>query len=511
LKDDERDRLKRISERSQRKSERRCEKADQNIVIVSRGILNILRYRKTYHMRVKNSNIEGELFVQLFYLAEEDVLLSMTGELIYSDESINRSIQAYQYTVSEMMDTVLPFLREINNTLLAEANELVIEIKKIYEKHGSTKSSDPSGVLISQSEEETSSVTLAGVGRRIHRIARKISNLFSNTSSWLSSNAHFLVFMLLLLISPTQSLEAQQPAKGGGNLVPFVHKIKEQKLSVHLEWLYLEDRFDWLQQQREIVRSRKPLEFTSGYLYHGRDGLDEILLSNRIAGESYFTRAPHVWAIEPFIKTSKSPAIFRIDAIEFNRLRNEGKAVLEAEIDYDYGIMDPYPKVKDGFPLQIVSQIWIDQDTWERYERLIAPPDFKLSEQKRRLKLVVKAWRNSKKLIVFSQLRHKQLDKNSFYPVAFEIIGAYVVHEKLYNDMPQFKIRENTVKTREDTHKIRESILWPLIIGILAIVGIGTLVGVRYLSKRKQARLEEVHSSSESKEKKKRRKKKRRR
>jgi hypothetical protein len=65
---------------------------------------------------------------------------------------------------------------------------------------------------------------------------------------------------------------AQQPVTGGEEGIIHVRKLKQIKGRVHLEWLYLEDNIDNLPAQKELIRSGEPVEFTSGYLYHGRDG-----------------------------------------------------------------------------------------------------------------------------------------------------------------------------------------------------------------------------------------------
>ncbi len=236
---------------------------------------------------------------------------------------------------------------------------------------------------------------------------------------------------------------AQEPVTAGVDLLPQVRKLKTLGGRVHLEWLYIEERVDRRPEQKALVRSGRALEFGDGLLYHGRDGLDEALLAGRVDGASYLTRVPHVWAVGPFHNLSSSPAIFVISALGFNRLRDEGKAVLEAEIDKEYGIMDPYPKIPGGIPLDMVREIWIDQDTAERYEGLLARPPEGLTGKDRSLRKAVAEWQAAKKLAVIPGLRHTALSVGDFYPAAFEAVGAYFVGNGFPDWIPIFRPREN--------------------------------------------------------------------
>lgn len=236
---------------------------------------------------------------------------------------------------------------------------------------------------------------------------------------------------------------AQEPVTTGVDLLPQVRRLKTLGDRVHLEWLYIEERVDGRPDQKALVRGGGPLEFGEGLLYHGRDGLDEALLAGRADGASYLTRVPHVWAVGPFHNLSGSPAIFVISALGFNRLRDEGKAVLEAEIDKEHGLLDPYPKIPGGIPLDMVREIWIDQDTAERYEALLARPAEGLAEKDRSLRGAIAEWRAQKKLIVIPGLRHEPFSAADFYPAAFEAVGAYFIGKGLPDRIPVFRPRKN--------------------------------------------------------------------
>jgi len=250
-----------------------------------------------------------------------------------------------------------------------------------------------------------------------------------------------LALLLSLGCAGLAARGSQEPVTTSVDLLDQVRRLKAMGGRVHLEWLYLENRVDARPDQKDLVRSGRPLEFGDGLLYHGRDGLDEALKFGRVTGPSYLTRAPHVWAVGPFHDGSRSPAIFVISALDFDRLLEERKAVLEAEVDREAGIMDPYPRILDGFPLDMVREIWIDRDTADRYEKLCARPRSDLSGEEGSLASAVAAWRTSGKLIVIPGLRHTGLSTDVFYPAAYEAVGAHFVGGKLVERIPAFRPR----------------------------------------------------------------------
>lgn len=236
---------------------------------------------------------------------------------------------------------------------------------------------------------------------------------------------------------------AQEPVTTRVDLLDQVRRLKTMGGRVRLEWLYLEDRVDTRPDQTALVRSGRAVEFGEGWLYHGRDGLDEALAAGRADGPSYLTRAPHVWAIGPFHSLSRSPAILVVSAEDFNRLRDEGRAVLEAEVDRASGIMDPYPKVFEGIPMDLVREIWIDGETAERYERLASRAPDELSEGEARLKSALAAFRARGKLVVIPGLAHTEPPTGDFYPKAYEAVGAHFVGTGLEAAIPAFRPRRS--------------------------------------------------------------------
>ncbi len=245
-----------------------------------------------------------------------------------------------------------------------------------------------------------------------------------------------LILLLACGLMRAAAPAAQETVTTSVDLLDEVRRLKTMVGRVHLEWLYLEDAMDGRPDQKALVRSGGEVEFGEGLLYHGRDGLDEALRTGRLEGPSYLTRAPHVWAIGPFHRLSRSPAIFVIDAGDFNRLLGEGKAVLEAEIDRESGIMDPYPKITTAIPLDMVREVWIDQDTADRYDRLCDRPAGDLAAPDRALRGAVAEWRAAGKLVIIPGLAHATLPTG-----AFEAVGAYFVGNRLADRIPAFRPR----------------------------------------------------------------------
>jgi len=234
---------------------------------------------------------------------------------------------------------------------------------------------------------------------------------------------------------------AQEPVTTRVDLLAQVRRLKTLGGRVHQEWLYLEDASDSRPDQRALVRGGGALEFGDGLLYHGLNGLDEALVSGRTAGPSYLTRVPHVWAVGPFHALSSSPAILVVSAADFNRLRDEGKAALEAEVDHASGIMDPYPRIEGGIPMGLVREIWVDRATLDRYEALFTGPVGGLPAPERALRDAVAPWRASGRLVAVPGLSHSEPPTGDFYPAAFEAVGAYFVGRDLDARIPPFRPR----------------------------------------------------------------------
>jgi len=306
----------------------------------------------------------------------------------------------------------------------------------------------------------------------------------------LLSKLRLILVVLLFLILPLQSLKAQAPVTGGTGANLAVDKALHSGLIQPPTRLYPDIKYDLSEQQQKIYSSGKPLEFTRGFLYHGRDGLDEVLLIGKIPGESYLTRVPQVWAIRPFVKSSTSPAIFVINALSFNRLMHKGYAVLEGEYDeVTSGIktFDPYPKITDNFSLKIVLAIWTDEDTWERYIKILNQPGSELDEKSKCLKPIIKDLIAQKKLSAFPGLHHTQIEDVPFQVKTFEIVEAHFMRKKLDEHIPQFRIRRDTP--------------W-LFIGVGASVGIGCIIILKKSLKPKSETRQERRSRQRQKGKK---------
>jgi len=73
-----------------------------------------------------------------------------------------------------------------------------------------------------------------------------------------------------------------------------IEKEKKQPLSESQRVpLDPENDLDFSPEQQEIIKSGEPLEFGPGLLYYGKDGLDEVLIEDKLNGKIPLTRVAH--------------------------------------------------------------------------------------------------------------------------------------------------------------------------------------------------------------------------
>lgn len=199
------------------------------------------------------------------------------------------------------------------------------------------------------------------------------------------------------------------------------------------------------------LRLGKRFEFAAGHIYHGGADLDNVLLENEVKGELFFTRSAHEWAIGSFTKESKSPAIFVLDTQYFNNLTKTGHSELHYAIATAKNLkyLDPYPKA-DSFSLDRVKEIWVSEETYVRYQRIIIaakPSDLPVKD--RPLMAVQDKLRklfNSGKIKNIPGLRHTELPRGTraervmSYATAHAIVGQYMKDRALFQYIPFFKI-----------------------------------------------------------------------
>lgn len=216
--------------------------------------------------------------------------------------------------------------------------------------------------------------------------------------------------------------------------------------------LHPETLLDFLPEQRRLVLNGQPLEFGPGLLYHGRDGLDEILLTGTILGNKPLTRVAHEWAIGQFRKSSESPVIIVISTQLFNTLLAQNKASLKLDAGED-GIADPYPTIHTDLNVDDVEELWIDLDLLKRY--IVMERDAKTTQERDRARKIGEAFnklRMAKKLKIIPHLRHAEVDGQEAHKQEFECVGAYLLKRGLFEKMPLFKKREmpkGSVKTAD--------------------------------------------------------------
>ncbi len=135
-----------------------------------------------------------------------------------------------------------------------------------------------------------------------------------------------------------------------------------------------EDKLDNSREQQALFAKGEPFEFSEGYLYHGRGNLGQILSTNSLPKNSFVTRVPQTWALQPFVDQEADPAIFVLDALDFNRLQNDDKADLYLDVvrsEFGQHIAEPYPSLTEELPIDKCLQILIEERTYEKFQTLV--------------------------------------------------------------------------------------------------------------------------------------------
>lgn len=224
------------------------------------------------------------------------------------------------------------------------------------------------------------------------------------------------------------------------------------------EKLHPEYKLDFSDQQQSIFAQQKPCEFAEGYIYHGRGNLGKILLQGFLPPNSYLTRVPQTWALQPFVHLESEPAIFVIDALDFNRMQNQGKAQLRLRTDpigsgkYD---SEPYPSFTDKFPVNSVLKIITNEATYKKYKELVKKwqsQSSELTNQEEQLAKVLKPLFDENKILVLKSddSKLKQLSEpERFLRLNRELETQMKLYE-LDNHMPPFRLQTKTSTKETD-------------------------------------------------------------
>ncbi len=201
-----------------------------------------------------------------------------------------------------------------------------------------------------------------------------------------------------------------------------------------------ESKLDRTDEQVELLKTGRPIEFGKGLLYHERDGLDDVILAGFTFGNMPLTRVGHQWATSYFNKSAKSPAIFVINTEVFNQRLRKGEASLKTAGWRFYGRVDPYPTIHTPVSLDEISEIWVSEDTFERYKKIIENPK---DDIEKALKPNLERLINIGKLKAIPGLKHLQLDKEY---KSFEIrktkVGKLMVDRNLFACIPKFVLKK---------------------------------------------------------------------
>jgi len=208
---------------------------------------------------------------------------------------------------------------------------------------------------------------------------------------------------------------------------------------------------DMMSEQQQLIKSGKPLEFGPGLLYHGGDGLDEAILNNHIPGGFLSTRVGHEHGIGCFEEKSQSPAIFVFRTRVFNELLYKGQATMGIRTDRSKGVVDPYPDIRAPLSLNDVEEIWIDEDTEQRYSQIIQNPTTDI-ERTLRPKLI--SLFKSGKIKVIKDLKHTTLsDTYEDMERVNTAIGQYMMDRNLFDQMPKFLEASRPIPESEQAHR----------------------------------------------------------
>ncbi len=241
------------------------------------------------------------------------------------------------------------------------------------------------------------------------------------------------------------------------------HWLKDMSL---LRKLHPEYALDFSPKQQSIFAKGEPFEFTQGYIYHGRANLSEVLLGARLPKNSYVTRVPQTWALQPFVDLETDPAIYVIDAIDFNRAQNQGKANLKMDPGGtdERGLhhYEPYPLFTEEFPISSVKQIITTKETYEKYKSLIEKHDTNPSKLNDREKQLVKAVKPliDNGTLVFLETSSSWFNTFSIQPTIKRFISLNSDLEKhmqkfaLDEQMPLFRNRTGSIADDEHSPKL---------------------------------------------------------
>jgi len=153
------------------------------------------------------------------------------------------------------------------------------------------------------------------------------------------------------------------------------------------EFLNCENYYDSSGVQIKVLHRGRSLKFSPGYLCHGRDGLDEVILKGRLEGRIRLCRVGHQYATDDFYSPeSENQAIFIIKTELFEKLRQKRKADLML-FGGVISMADPYPTIYIPVELDDIAEIWVSEETYIRYQRILTSQD--LSEKELAMKPVL--------------------------------------------------------------------------------------------------------------------------
>lgn len=200
--------------------------------------------------------------------------------------------------------------------------------------------------------------------------------------------------------------------------------------------------------QLKVLRAGRSLKFSPGYLCHGRDGLDEVILKGRLEGRVHLCRVGHQYATNDFYDSeSESPAIFIIKTELFEKLRQKRKAELKL-VGGTMSMADPYPTIYVPVELDDITEVWVSEETYSRYQKILTSQD--LSEKELAMKPVLERLMSEDKIKEIPGLNSKNADR---FRDIYTVVGSYMESRGLLTNMPLFRTASRKMTIRENFDK----------------------------------------------------------
>ena len=234
---------------------------------------------------------------------------------------------------------------------------------------------------------------------------------------------------------------AKKIASQGGKPMMFLSMAAMMGLPV----LDPESPLDFSPKQMQVFHSGKPLHFGSGVLYHGRNNLDDAILAGTFSGDFSLTRVGHQYTT-PYGE-AQSPTVVVVDTAVFNRYLSEGKATLKFVGE------DPYPTIDVSFPIEDARELWVSEETFERYQKIMA--EMPSTDSERAFRNNLEPLMKSEKIKAVPGLKLQGVKEDARHDVWYSAVGKYIIKRNLLKEIPLIEIiQTNRSEMRNKVQKV---------------------------------------------------------